>query len=123
MKTLKSLRVLSVMNNKLEKIPLSLGFLESLRILKLAGNPLEEGLKNIVNGRDGSPSPLIVPLVDNEKDAIVLTIKVKQYLKAEAAALESGGESRSVRILRLPYTGKGTDSRKAVKAHLTLLVH
>ena len=101
MKTLKSLRVLSVMNNKLEKIPLSLGFLESLRILKLAGNPLEEGLKNIVNGKDGSPSPLIVPLVDNEKDAIVLTIKVKQYLKAEAAMLESGGDSRSVRILRL----------------------
>ena len=84
------------MNNKLERVPLSLGSLESLRILKLAGNPLGQGLKSIIDGNDGSPSPLVAPLVENEKDAIVLTIKIKQYLKAEAVALESGGESRLV---------------------------
>ena len=93
MKSLKALRVLSVMNNNLENVPFSLGFLESLRILKLAGNPLGEDLKGILDGNDGSPSPLIVPLAESEKEAR-LTIKIKQYLKSEAAALESGGESR-----------------------------
>ena len=93
MKNLKALRVLSVGNNKLESIPFSLGYLESLRVLRLAGNPLGEDLKGIVDGNDGSPSPLLVPLAESEKEAR-LTIKIKQYLKHEAAALESGGESR-----------------------------
>ena len=90
---MKALRVLSVMNNKLESLPFSLGFLDTLKILKLTSNPLNEGLKNILEGNDGSPAPLTVPLAENEKD-VMLTKKIKKFLKNEAAALESGGESR-----------------------------
>ena len=97
MKNLKALRVLSVMNNNLEEVPFSLGFIESLRVLKLAGNPLHEDLRGILDGNDSTPSPLITPLAENGKDAL-LTIKIKQHLRTEAAALESGGESRFVAL-------------------------
>ena len=95
---MKSLRVFSVMNNNLEDVPFSLGFLDNLRILKLANNPLNEGLKGVLDGNDGSPSPLVTPIAENEKDTI-LTRKIKKFLKTEAAALESGGESRYNRPL------------------------
>lgn len=90
---MKALRVLSVMNNNLQGVPFSLGSLDTLKILKLANNPLNEGLKNVVEGNDGSPTPFNVPLAENEKDAM-LTKKIKKFLKTEAASLESGGESR-----------------------------
>ena len=89
---MKSLRFLSVMHNCLESLPLALGYLESLRLLKTAGNPLNETLNNIVAESDSTPSPMVTSINDNEKDAIT-TIKIKQHLKAEAMALESGGES------------------------------
>ncbi|MCJ1390463.1 RAM signaling network component [Xylographa bjoerkii] len=94
MKTMKSLRVLSVMNNNLESVPFSLGSLDSLRIIKLAGNPLDEELRRIINGNDTTPSPLVTPLAENGKDVLV-TLRIKQYLKHEAAALESDSSSES----------------------------
>lgn len=99
-RTMKALRVLSVMNNNIETVSFAVGYLENLRILKLAGNPLDKGLKGILDGNDGSPSLLVASLgnKNNEKEAL-LTIRVKQYLKAEAAALESGGESRYFLVL------------------------
>ena len=93
---MKALRVLILTNNKLEDVPFSLGFLENLRVLKLANNPLNERLKGVLlDGNDGSPSPLVTPFGDKEKDAMV-TEKIKKFLKDEAAALESGGDSRYV---------------------------
>ncbi|MCJ1399048.1 RAM signaling network component [Xylographa trunciseda] len=94
MKNMKSLRVLSVMNNNLERVPFSLGSLDSLRIIKLTGNPLDEELRKIVNGNDTTPSPLVTPLAENGKDVLV-TLRIKQYLKHEAAALESDSSSES----------------------------
>ena len=94
-KNMKALRVLSLMNNNIIMVPLVIGFLDNLKILKLSGNPLNDGLKSVIDGIDGSPSPLVVPIAENEKDANV-TKKIKKYLKAEAASLESGGESRYV---------------------------
>jgi hypothetical protein len=91
--SMRQLRVLSVMNNSLERLPLSIAHLESLRIIKLAGNPLSDGLKGVVDGHDGSPSFMVAPVAENEKDTHI-TSKIKQYLKAEAAALESDGDSR-----------------------------
>ena len=88
---MRSLRVLSVMHNNLDELPLTLGPLESLRILKMAGNPWNEALRAIIAGSDSTPSPLVTPIGENEKDAL-LTIKIKQYLKAEADAHHSGGE-------------------------------
>ena len=90
---MKSMRFLSVMHNNIEDLPLSLGFLESLRLLKLTGNPLKESLKQIADGNDSAPSPLVTSIGENERDT-VCTIRIKQYLKAEVAALESSGESR-----------------------------
>ena len=89
---MRSLRFLSVMHNCLESLPLELGYLESLRLLKTAGNPLNETLNNIVAESDSTPSPMMTSINDNEKDALT-TIKIKQHLKAEAMALESGGET------------------------------
>ena len=94
-RAMKSLRFLSVMDNCMENLPLSLGYLESLRLLKTAGNPLNETLSNIVAEHDSAPSPMPTSIHHNEKDALV-TVKIKQHLKSEALALESGGESRFV---------------------------
>ena len=92
-RAMKSLRFLSVMDNNLETLPLSLGHLESLRLLKTAGNPLSEALSVIVAENDPTPSPMPTSINNNEKDALI-TIKIKQHLKSEALALESGGDSR-----------------------------
>ena len=96
-KNMKALRVLSVLNNNIDDVPVCLGYLDTLKVLKLAGNPLTHDLKRIVDGTDGSPSRVATSVTDYEKDAL-LTKKVKKYLKAAAAAAasESGGESRYV---------------------------
>ena len=90
---MRSLRFLSVMHNSLEDLPMSLGHLESLRLLKMSGNPLNGNLKSIIDGSDSTPSPLVTPIGENEKDALI-TVKIKSYLKSEALAQESGAESR-----------------------------
>ena len=96
---MKSLHFLSVMNNCLESLPHSLGYLESLRLLKTAGNPLNEKLNSIVAENDAAPSPMVTTINENVKDAIT-TVKLKAHLKSEAIALESGGESRFVKLLK-----------------------
>lgn len=90
---MKTMRFLSVMHNNLERLPLSLGYLESLRVLKMAGNPMNDTLKQIIDGGDSADSPANTILDSNEKE-LSATIKIKQYLKSEAAALESEGEYR-----------------------------
>ena len=92
-KEMKSLRVLSLLNNNIGEIPSCVGFLDTLRIVKLAGNPLRGNLKNIVDGNDVASSPPVTALADNEKEAIV-TRKIKDFLKSEAAVNELGEESR-----------------------------
>ena len=91
---MKALRVLSLLNNYIETIPYCLGSLDTLRILKLAGNPLAADLMRIVNGSDGTYSPSLSNLTDNEKDTL-LTRRIKRYLKVEAAARESADGSSS----------------------------
>ena len=91
---MKALRVLSLLNNSIENVPYCLGNLDTLRILKLAGNPLSSDLMRIVNGSDGTHSPSLATLTDNEKDTL-LTKRIKKHLKVEAAARESGDGSSS----------------------------
>jgi Leucine-rich repeat (LRR) protein len=93
LKAMKSLRVLSVMHNQLRDLPFSIGGLDSLRILKMTGNPLNEQLKTIVDNNGSALSPQTTPIAENEKDAL-LTLKIKQFLRSEQNAFESGGESR-----------------------------
>ena len=89
MAEIKTLRVLAVMNNNIDRVPLSLGSLDSLRVIKLTGNPLDVQLRRIIDGTDTNPSPLATPLAENGKEVLV-TLRIKQFLKHEAAALESG---------------------------------
>lgn len=90
---MKALRVLSLLNNNIGDLPPCLGLLDALKILKISGNPLTPNLMRIIDGNDGSTSPPLTALADNEKES-VLTRKIKKYLKAEAAVKEGGGESR-----------------------------
>lgn len=76
------------MNNNLERLPLSIGYLENLRCIKVGGNPLDEELRAIAESNEMTPSPLVTPLVGDGKEFAVAA-KIKLYLKREAAALES----------------------------------
>lgn len=90
---MKALRVLSLLNNNIGDLPSCLGLLDALKILKIAGNPLKSSLMRIMDGSDGSSSPPLTAVADNEKDSLV-TRKIKKYLKAEATVKECGEESR-----------------------------
>ena len=98
---MKSLRFLSVMNNRLTSLPYSLGFSESLRLLKLGSNPLNDNLRALVDSHDSSISPTSSNISENEKEAVI-TVKVKQYLRSEATTLESPSESSSESPLDTP---------------------
>ena len=96
-KDLKALRLLNVMNNHLETIPFCIGHMDNLKVIKLGNNPLKDGLRDIHENVDVSPSLRTAGLKasPNERDGI-LTTKMKKFLLDEAASLESGGDSRLV---------------------------
>ena len=98
---MRSLRFLSVMNNSLTSLPYSLGFLESLRLLKLGSNPLNDSLKALVDNHDSSISPTNSNISENEKEAVI-TVKIKQHLRSEATTLDSPAESSSESPLDTP---------------------
>lgn len=88
---MRALRVLSLGNNMIENLPPIVASLD-IRILKLAGNPLNPDLMKVVDGGTVSPSHGALP--DNERD-VIMTRKIKKYLRSvETAARDSGGESR-----------------------------
>lgn len=93
---MRALRVFSVEYNNIADLPLCLGNISTLRMLKLFGNPLNPGLKRIVGGNDTvlSPPPPFVNN-DNERDK-VSTKKVIDFLRAQAASKDSGEDSRCV---------------------------
>ena len=94
---MKSLRVLSVSNNQLADLPLALGNMENLKLLKMAGNPLNDPLKKLLKAEEDSVAASAIPVAEHESETH-LTIQVKKYLRTEAAALDSGGESRYIRF-------------------------
>jgi Leucine-rich repeat (LRR) protein len=92
---MKALRVLSVSNNQLVDLPFTLGNMDSLKLLKMAGNPLNDSLKNLLKAEEESAAASAMPVAEHESDTH-LTLQVKKYLRTEAAAQDSGGESRYV---------------------------
>ena len=98
---MKSLRFLSVQDNRLTGLPYSLGFLESLRVLKLGNNPLNSTLRTLMDGHDNSISPTSSNVIDNQKDSII-TEKIKIYLRSEATTLESPADSSGESPLDTP---------------------
>ena len=97
---MKALRVFSIQHNNIGDLPFGLGSINTLRMLKLTGNPLTPKLKRIVEGSELSQgsSPAFVDN-DNGKDTMA-TKKVLEYLRILAAAKDSEGDSRYVLIIR-----------------------
>lgn len=93
---MKALRVFSIQHNSIGDLPFCLASINTLRMLKLTGNPLTPKLKRIVEGSDLSPGPSPA-FGDNEieKDTMS-TKKVLEYLRTLAAAKDSEGDSRCV---------------------------
>ena len=88
---MRSLRVLSLTKNKINNVPSCIKDFDTLRMLKLAGNPLRPDLASIVQAKD-TQIPFDETVTDNEKETFI-TSSLKHYLKAEAAN-RSGDSSR-----------------------------
>lgn len=92
-KNMKALRVLSLTYNGIRDLPSCIGSLDGLDILKIAENPLNLNLMRVVEGTDGSSSPLSTPHTDNEKERS-MTKRIKKYLRAVGATKDYAEESR-----------------------------
>lgn len=92
---LKALRVFSIQHNNIEDLPSRLGNINTLRMLKLTGNPLNARLKRLIEDNEStlSPSTPALNYNENEKDTI-LTKKITEYLRAQGAVRDSGEDSR-----------------------------
>lgn len=94
-KNLTSLRVFSVVHNRIEDLPFELCEMTSLQILKLQDNPLRYKLKNVIMAKEAGITPLA--LKENERE-IAVTAEIKKYLRelhpvAVPLDVESGGET------------------------------
>jgi hypothetical protein len=94
---MKALRVFAIQHNRIEDLPLGLGDIGTLRMLKVTGNPLNPSIKSIVEGYEDALSPATpaLPNDENERDKIV-TRKVIEHLRSQAAIRDSGEDSRLV---------------------------
>lgn len=90
-RSMRSLRVLSLTKNKIWNVPSCIKDLDTLRMLKLAGNPLRSDLASIVEAKDTQLS-FDEAATDNEKETFI-TSSLKHHLKVKAAH-ESGEGSR-----------------------------
>lgn len=91
---MRSLRVLSLTKNKIWNIPTCVKDLDTLRMLKLAGNPLRSGLASIVEARDTQLS-FDESVTENEKETFI-TSSLKHHLKVEAANESAEGSRYKV---------------------------
>lgn len=80
---MRSLRVLSLAKNKILNVPTCVKDLDTLRMLKLAGNPLRQDLASIVEAKD-THLPFDEGATDNEKETFI-TSSLKHHLMVEAA--------------------------------------
>ena len=92
---LTSLKVLSLMHNKIEDLPFSMCDMTQLQIIKMSNNPMRFRLKNIVE-KKGSEMD-VAKANENEKE-IAITLEIKKYLRESQPVItpvdaDSGGES------------------------------
>ncbi|KAL8900029.1 MAG: hypothetical protein Q9207_005893 [Kuettlingeria erythrocarpa] len=80
---MRSLRVLSLAKNKILDVPACVKDLDTLRMLKLGGNPLRQDLASIVEAKDAH-LPFDEGATDNEKETFI-TSSLKHHLMVEAA--------------------------------------
>jgi RAM signalling pathway protein len=77
-KNLTSLRVFSIMHNRIEELPPELCEMSKLQILKVAENPLRFKLKKVIEAKEAEVAPLEIN--GNEKE-IAVTAEIKRYLR------------------------------------------
>lgn len=89
MNKLKSLRVLSVMQNRLDNLPAGLSEMNKLQILKVAGNPLRYPLRRVLEASEADIAPSA--MTDNEKE-VAVTAELKRFLRTRHPATTSEPE-------------------------------
>ena len=78
---LKNLRVFGFKDNRIQELPLCLGNISTLRMLKVRGNPLGSDILEVIRRHDESLPPATPGLIhENEKD-ISLTEQLVSYLR------------------------------------------
>ena len=87
-KKMRCLRVFAIQHNNVQDLPVGLAHINTLRVLKVFGNPLNYRLKRIVDNTDDVLSPSTsAPLTDgNEK----VTRKLIEFLKMQGSGEEMG---------------------------------
>ena len=75
---LTSLRVFSIMQNRLDDLPAGLADMNKLQILKVAGNPLRWPLRKVLENTEAEMAPS--GMTDNEKE-VAVTAELKIFLK------------------------------------------
>src|SRR5437899_9575775 len=89
-------QVLSVQRNRIQELPLCLGDMNSLQVLKLESNPITFPPQEVLGIRETDmPSGAAS---ENEQD-VIITAQVKRFLKQKAMdkpETESGNESRYI---------------------------
>ena len=108
---MKALRVFAIQHNRIEDLPLGLGDISTLRILKVTGNPLNSNIKRIVEGNEDvlSPATPALPSDENER-ATIVTKKVIEYLRSQAMSSRDSGEDSRLATQRAPCSGWRTSA-------------
>ena len=75
--------MLSVMQNRLEDLPVGISEMNKLQILKVAGNPLKYPLRRVLEASEADIAPSA--MTDNEKE-VAVTAELKRFLKTRQAA-------------------------------------
>ena len=78
---MKALRVFSVQHNNIRDLPYCLGSINTLRMLKVMGNPLNPTLQRIVDGNEASPTPSPVFMKDENERDTMLTKKLMEHMR------------------------------------------
>lgn len=95
-----SLKVLAIAKNRIQELPVCLGDINSLQVLKLDGNPLKFPPPDVCSINANAPSPAN----ENERDAVIAT-QVKKFMR-----LQSSKEKQRVEIEKLRIESSGDES-------------
>jgi len=85
--------VLAIAKNKIEELPVCLGDINSLQVLKLDGNPLAFPPPDVCTIKDGAPAPAN----ENERDSVIAT-QVKRFMRQQASKERQRVETERLRV-------------------------
>lgn len=76
---LTALRVFSIMQNRLDDLPLGLADMNKLQILKVAGNSLKYPLRRVLETKEAEVASLSMTVTEKE---VAVTAELKRFLKS-----------------------------------------